>query len=188
MIETWCAPTSVRWYPEGEHCDDPIAGDIILVNHGTSLAWAISSGQTLASHLWRRDLKGYTWLDHCGIIRGGVDGFIVSEMGPRGHEFRSLAHYQDRLYAIANFAVGDLSRARVLASDTRLHGIEYGFIQYPSLVINGLTSAAIAASYGESMICSTHVAWCAKNEYFTLDRQDNAAIPADIAKIIGARR
>ena len=184
-----CESVTLRWFEKGEHCDDPIAGDVILVDHGTSLAWAISSGQTLASHLWRHDLHGFTWLDHCAFIRDDVaSDFAVSEMGPRGHEIRSLRHYQDRLYCVAHFDVDDSARKRVLASDQKLWGIDYGFIQYAPLVVNGLTHSAIAASYGDSMICSTAVTWCAQNVYFTPDRQAAAMMPSDIAKLVGATR
>jgi hypothetical protein len=97
-----------------------------------------------------------------------------------------LRRYQDRLYCVVHFDVSDEDRALVIDADARFDDVHYGFLQYLPLMINGLTNAKFAASYGDSMICSTHVAWCCKNVYFTLDRQDNAVMPAHIAKIIGA--
>ena len=120
------------------------------------------------------------------MIRVGGADAIVSEMGPRGHELPNLRRYQFHLYAVVHFDVPVEQRQLVIDADARFDDVHYGFIEYPTLVINGLTNAKFAASYGDSMICSTHVAWCCKNIYFTLDRQDNATMPAHIAKAIGA--
>jgi hypothetical protein len=84
-LQTFCAAATLRWFEAGQHCDDSVAGDVILVYHGTDIAWSIRSGQWLAAHLWQRDLDGFTWLDHTAMIRVGGPDAIVSEMGPRGH-------------------------------------------------------------------------------------------------------
>jgi hypothetical protein len=188
VIQSWCAPVSLRWYEAGEHCDDPVAGDVILVDHTTLLAKAISTGETIESHLWRHDLKGFTWLDHCGIIRNDAGEFMVSEMGPRGHELRPLATYVDRLYCVAHFEVSEVLRPLVLASDEDLHNIDYGWIQYFALVANGLSGTKISLALGDAMICSTAVARCGANIYFIFDRPDEDLIPSDIAKMVGAKR
>ena len=184
----WCAPVSLRWYEAGEHCADPIPGDVILVDHLTLLAKAISGGETIESHLWRKDLKGFTWLDHCGIIRNDSGEFMVSEMGPRGHELRPLIDYQARLYCVAHFDVTDDERNLVLASDADLVGIDYGWVQYLALIANGLSGTNISLALGDAIICSTAVARCAENIYFVFDRPAEDLIPSDIAKMVGAQR
>jgi hypothetical protein len=190
-LQRWTAPCSIRWYGPGQHCTNPTADDLILVDHGTDVSWAIRRGQWLIAHLplvGEPELKPYTWLDHTAVIREDQYGdFTVSEMGPRGHEIRGLKHYQDKLYAVVNFEVSSDARGLVLAADKRFHQVRYGFEQYPFLVVNGLTGAKIAASYGSSMICSTHVTMISENIYFTPDRQANSVIPSHIAYWTGAR-
>lgn len=188
MIQNWCAPVSIRWYGPGEHCENPTPGDVLLVDRGDGIAWLIERGQWLESHLWRRDLQGFTWNNHCGLIRNdGVLGDMVSEMGFKGHELRPLATYVDRRYCVVNFGVTQELRNIVLASDARIHGLSYGYLQYPALVFNGITGSQIAFSYGQTFICSTHVASVSKNIYFTTGRPEDNMIPADISKIVGAR-
>lgn len=199
-IKPWCAPCSIRFYPEGKHCTNPRNGDVLLVNHGTFLAKCITAGELIIADWSQKELKGYTWLDHCALIimaQGKEvlsDGtiattgeWLVSELGPRGHELRTLRDYQDRLYCVVDFEVSVWEREQVISSDRRLWGIEYGFIQYPFLMLNGLTGAKIAASYGDSMICSTALTWACQNVYFTPDRQASSMIPSHIAKLVGAK-
>ena len=163
---------------------------MLLVDRGTWPAWAIQGGQWLLAHLpvvGAKYLQGFTWLNHVAIIREDTPGvFTVSEMGMHGHQIRDLEHYLDHTYCVVDFEVPN--RELVLAADTRFHGIDYGFIQYPFLIINGLTGAKIAASYGSSMICSTHVTMICENVYFSPDRQAAAVIPAHIAYWVDARR
>jgi hypothetical protein len=189
-LTQWTAPHSIRWYGPGQRCTNPTAGDLILVDHGTDVSLGIKSGEWLIAHLpvfGEPELRPYTWLDHCAVIREDVPGvFTVSEMGPSGHKLRPLETYQDRLYAVINFEVSSEGRGLVLAADQRFHDVDYGFIQYPFLVVNGLTGARIAASYGSSMICSTHVTMVSQNIYFSPDRQASAVIPSHIAMWVGA--
>jgi hypothetical protein len=187
-IPVWVAPHSVRFYEPGATMTDLEPGDVVLIDHNSWVAKGITVGEWLLSRISEPELRGYTWADHCALSRERDGQMVISEMGPRGHEFRAVSDYDDRLSARVRFDVSSELRERVLAADQRLHGIRYGFDQYPFLAVNGLTGAKIAASYGSAMVCSTAVTWCAKNIYFTPDRQDSAVIPAHITYWVRARR
>lgn len=186
------APHSRRFYLEGAHCTNPSDGDVILVRHLGHLGTGISIGQGIIAYLDENELDGFTWNDHVAFVRrargherlrrgeyrAAKDDWIVSEMGPRGHEYRPLSDYKDRLYCVVNFEVPDDIRARVCAADDRCAGVRYGFTQYPAIVLNGLTGAKLNVSYGTSMICSTEVTICALNLYVSPDRPPAGVLPA----------
>lgn len=203
----WVAPSSIRWYEEGEHCLNPVAGDMIIVNHGTFDARAIEFGEKAMALLTEKELQGFTWCDHVAWIREGKDSlrfvpddwrhsfgapanvpkFIVSELGPRGHEYRTLFDYVDRLYCVVHFDVPELSRQRVLDNDDCCATIKYGWLEYPSLIVDGATGAHFLGGYGNTMICSTEVTLCGSGLYWFADRQASGMTPAHNALMVGAR-
>ena len=201
LMRSWVAPHTVRFYESGATCADPVSGDVIIVDHNTFVAKAISFGEGLLE--WRdRSLKGFTWCDHVAFIRQAgehdllylqdqrryarKDEFVVSEMAFHGHQFRSLAAYQPRLYAVVHFDVPDEARAAVLNADRRCSKVKYGFLQYAPLVIDCLSGAKWAGSYGDTMICSTEVALCATNLYWFFDLQPSGVMPCHVARLVGA--
>ncbi len=193
-IIPWTAPHTVRWYGPGEHCTDPVPGDLILVSHGTGIGRAITIGEWVLAHLTEPELKSFTWLDHVALIRErrendpvrGNGEFVVSEMGPAGHEYRLLNEYQAHLYAVVHFDVDDDARQTVLDADDRCGFITYGWLQYPALFVGGLTGMKAGFSLGTAMICSTEVTMCAQNVYLFPDRPAAAVTPAHIACWVGA--
>jgi hypothetical protein len=201
QLTLWVAPHSRRWYPEGAHCTDALDADIILVRHVTHLATGISVGQSIIATLDERELEGFTWNDHVAFIRRARGGerfyqgetrstagrLIVSEMGPRGHEYRPLEDYVDKLYCVVTFDVAEEIRLRVGGADDRCRHVRYGFLQYPPIALNGLTGAHVDLSYGSSMICSTEVTICALNLYVFPDRPPVAVLPAHWSLWTGAK-
>lgn len=204
-LQLWVAPVSLRWYAEGEHCYDPVPGDLFIVDHVTTIAKAITLGEKLLT-VTQPELKGYTWTDHVAWIRNGQDAlrfpsdakrhymgrpadipdFIVSEMGPRGHEYESLFSYVDRLYCVAHFDVPDPARQMVLDNDDRCVGIGYDWWSYPSLIADGLTGCRFFGGYGSTMICSTETTVCATGLYWFPDRDAAGTAPAHNAAWVGA--
>lgn len=202
----WVAPSSIRWYEEGEYCPDPVAGDMILVNHGTFDAKAIEFGER-AMTITERALEGYTWCDHVAWIRNGQDARrftpdderhymraadtpakIVSELGPRGHEYRPYVDYSNRLHCVVHFDVSDATRQMVLDNDDRCSTISYGWLQYPALIVDGLSGAHFLGGYGNTMICSTEVGLCGSGSYWFADRQPSGLVPSHLALMVNARR
>ena len=181
---------SIRWYASGEHCSDPSPGDWILVDHGTDVDRAVGIGEWLTAHLSDRALLPFVWCRHAGLVYSTSDpitGPIVSEMGPGGHERRALRSYRARLYAVVHFEMADVQREAVLAVDDACAGIGYGWLQYLPLTIDGLTGAAFSGSWGNTMICSTLVAFCSIAGGFVPDRAADRVIPAHLARYVDAR-
>lgn len=186
----WTAPHSVRYFPAGFTCTDPVAGDVIIVDRGSILPRLIKTGEWVIANLplvGEPELKPYTWCDHVAFIREDVPGvFTVSQMEATGHQIVPLEGYRANDYAVAHFDVADELRALVLAADARCAGIEYGFFQYPFLALGGVSGGKLAVAYGSSMVCSTEVATCGENIYWTSDRNAAAVIPSRIALWVGA--
>jgi hypothetical protein len=181
---TW----TVRWYGYGEHCLDAQAGDVFLVDHGTSLGFFIKIGQWIISRTSQRWLKGYTWLDHVAAITVGGPGAVVSEMGPRGYRDRELKEYIYHLYAVAHPNYSESEVAGVLANNDSCRGVPYGWIEYPALAINGLTGAKLDVSWGSSMICSFHTTMCQMGSgRFFPDKPPGSVMPTHWALWVGAK-
>lgn len=181
-------PHSLRWYAEGSHCTNPNDGDILLVRHLTDVATGISIGEKILSRTTQKELKGYTWLDHTAIIRRNLVGHsMVSEMGPRGWELRSLEEYRDRLYCVVDVEMEDVQRNALLKVDSACHGATYGWWQYVPIVLDGLTGAKLNATWGDTMICSTHVSYCLMAGGFFPAIQPESVIPAHLALWFGAK-
>ena len=200
-IDLWVAPHTIRWYETGEHCSDPKIGDIIIVRHRTFLATIIAFAQWLLS-LIHHEFKGYTWGDHVAVIiqasgqefaRNTVVTFapgtwIVSEMGPRGHEHRALSAYQSKLYCVVHFDVPAVDHQKVVNADYAFNDIDYGFIQYPFLAINAFTGLPISVSFGSSMVCSCEVTIIGMNIYWIPNVQPSGVFPMHISYWVGASR
>lgn len=183
-------PHSVRWFKEGEHCADPRTGDLLLVDHLGPVARAITVGEW-ALQLTQKYLRDYTWCDHSAIISHGGEGGqqpIVSEMGPHGHEMRALETYRHRLYAVVNFDVDDDARAQAVANDVACRDVEYGYVQYLAMMLNGLTGARLSVSWGSSIICSTHATLCLMGLGLFPDRQPASVAPCHLAWWTGAQQ
>lgn len=178
----------MRWYPEGQHCTNPTDGDVILVRHIGDVATGISIGESILSKTTQKELRDFTWLDHSAIIRnvGGV--WMVSEMGPRGWEIRKLEDYRDVLYCVVNVEMTDVQRNALLEVDSSCHGATYGWWQYLPIVVDGLTGAKLNATWGDTMICSTHVSYCLMAAGFFPSIQPESVIPSHLARWFGAAR
>lgn len=172
---------SLRWFKAGEHCEDPTDGDILLVRHLGNVATGISVGEWLLAHTTQPELKGYTWLDHSAIIRLVKGEWMVSEFGPRGWEIRPLAHYRDRLYCVVHFEMTLDQRANVLRFDDACHDATYGWWQYVPIVLDGLTGLKFNATWGDTMICSTHVTYVMMAGGFFPAVQPESVTPAHLA-------
>ena len=178
---------SIRWYAAGVECADPAPGDLLLVDHGTSVDKAIGVGQWLTAHVSDRSLIPNAWARHAALLRLEGAAPIVAEMGPRGHELHPLSKYTHRLYAVVHFDVDDNQRASVLANDDACSSIDYGWLQYVPLTIDGLTRAQLAGGWGGGMICSTHALMCLMGCGMFPDRNPAAVIPAHLARYVDAR-
>jgi hypothetical protein len=178
---------TLRWFPKGEHCYDSTSGDELIVRHHTVMADAISIGQE-AMALTRPELRGYTWPDHDAFIHLGGPGAIVSEMGPRGYERRGLKDYQDELYAVVHYDVSDELRANAVAFDNACSEIDYGWDEYVDDILDGLTHAKFAGSWGDNIICSTHLTLVTMALGFMPALNPDQVVPAHRAMWLGARQ
>ncbi len=176
-------PFSLRWFEAGEHCDDAQPGDILLINHGTPVSEAIDLGQKALS-ITEPDLLPFTWCTHDAFSRG--DG-LLSEMGFRGYERRQLLDYKHHLYAVGHFDVSDEARARALGYDDAMAGIDYGWAEYLPLILDGLTGAKFEGSWGNAVICSTHLTLVLMALGLFPDRLPGSVVPARTALWLGAR-
>lgn len=179
---------SLRWFPKGEHCHDAQPGDELIVRHHTVFADAIAIGQE-AMALTQPELRGYTWPDHDAFVHGDVDGrTVVSEMGPRGYERRDLFDYVDKLYAVVHYDVSDELRANAVAFDNACSEIDYGWDEYVDDILDGLTHAKFSGSWGDNIICSTHLTLVTMALGFMPALNPNEVIPAHRAMWLGARQ
>ena len=193
---------SIRWYGPGENCADPAPGDMLLVDHGTFVDRSIGVGERILA-ITEPDLKPYVWCRHAALAvekapttegvyldsrRGPrMTAGIVSEMGPRGHEYRAIEDYEHRLYAVVHFEVDDQARAQVTANDAAMHDIEYGWLQYAAFTVDGFTASRLSLAYGSAMICSTEVTMALMGCGFFPDRPPALVIPAHLARYVDAR-
>ncbi len=200
----WTQTHSIRWYGPGEHCEDPVPGDLFLVATPGTTARAIQAGQWLVAHISEPELKPYTWCNHAAIIRDArstdvmgngsltVAGMpIVSQMSPKlwkaGHEYAPLWDYVHTLYGVIHFDMDDNDRQYLLDADDSCAFIQYGYAQYPGLVIAGLTGMHVGFSIGNAMICSVHTTHCASNLSLRPDRPESGVMPAHIAMWVDAK-
>jgi hypothetical protein len=175
----------VRWFAAGEHCADPRSGDVLLVDHGTWADDAIKLGQE-ALCASEPDLKGFTWCAHTALVRCDGPEPMVSEMGFRGFERRPLLDYKHHEYAVATFSISGEQRTTELANDAACQGLEYGWLEYPALELDGLTGAKLACSWGDAIICSHHVTLCMMGAGLFPDRPPSQIVPARIALWVSA--
>lgn len=160
-------------------------GDLLLVNHGTIFDDAVGIGQE-ALTLTEPELKGYTWCRHTGVIRYQDGKPWVSEMGPRGYERRPIDGYDHELYAVVNFDASAEQRLTAMKFDEACSDVDYGWFEYFPLVIDGLTAAKFAGSWGDAIICSTHVTLVLMGLGAFPDRPPDAVTPAHWALWTGA--
>ena len=174
----------LTWFPSGAHVVGAVAGDILLVDHGTDVARAIAVGQWFIAHTTQRELRGFTWNDHTAFV---IDEGHVSEMGPRGHEIRALDVYDDQLCCLIHIRCTDVQRDAALAFDRSCWAAEYGWWQYVPFIVNGLTATRFAAGYGDDLICSTHVTMVAMAMGLFPDRPPESVMPAHVARWFDAK-
>lgn len=179
---------SVRWYPPGQHCVDAQTGDELLVKHSTIFADAITAGQE-AMAVTRPQLRGYTWPDHDAFIRGSKDGrTMVSEMGPRGYERRPLYDYVAHLYCVVHYTATDEQRGAAAAFDDACSGVDYGWDEYLADILDGITHLKFAGSWGDNIICSTHLTLVTMAMGFMPAFTPSAVVPAHRAMWLGAKQ
>jgi hypothetical protein len=180
-------PFSIRWFEKGEHCHDAKDADLLLVDHGTWEDDAIKFGQE-ALTFTEPELRGYCWCAHTAIVRGQVNGFtMVSEMRFGGFERRPLYDYRHHLYAVVHFEVSDERRLTAVANDEACEGLDYDWLQYPPLVLNGLTRSRLACTWGDSIICSTHCTMVLMGLSLFPDCPPAMVIPARMALWVDAK-
>lgn len=150
-------PHSVRFYGKGEHCTDPKDADIILVDHGTIASTLIEDAEKIVA-LREPELDGFTWCGHAGIIRTSLGSTpIVSEMGFRGYERAILETYRHRLYAVVSFSAEASQRIAAANFDDAMKDADYGWFEYPAIILDDVTGLQLDASWSDHVICSTHV-------------------------------
>lgn len=174
-------PVTVRFYEAGESCPDPQDGDFLCVDHGSAADVLIGMGQNLEARL-EPELHGFTWCHHMAYLRGGA----VSEMGWRGYERRDFETYRKRLYAVARFDVSAEQIATANSFDIACERVQYNYLDYLPLVIDGLTHAEFAATIGDDLICSAHTTLVAGGLGLFPDRPASLIIPARFAMWVGA--
>ena len=175
-------PHSVRYFPKGEHCTDAQPGDVLLVDHGTFSSDLILAGQR-ALAITEPEIKPFTWVTHNAFVR---ESDLVSEMGFKGYERRTLLDYKAYFYGVVHFDMSDEQRATTLAYDDACQGVEYGWAEFVPEVIDGLTRARFVGSWGSSIDCSTHVTLVMMGGGLFPDRSPYAVVPARVGLWVGA--
>jgi len=177
------------FYSYGQIPTDAKPGDVFIIRHGKSatkeglLAAAISSGEHLLAVISEPELKDYCWPDHVAICSSVEDGIpVLSELGPKGFEVRSLKGYQAECYAHVRLDLTDEERSSVLANNQAMSDAEYGWLQYFDIALDALTHAHLTGTWGSTIICSTHVtlALMGSGKFFP-SCEPTAVIPAHIA-------
>ena len=175
------------FYEAGEPMTDVREGDFILVKHADLFADAIEKGLTLEGIL-HLELRGFTWLDHCGFVRNDLAGTPwISEMGPKGYERRDPALYQDELCARVRFNVSDEKIATACSYDEACEGIEYGWELYLPMILNGIDGGKFIGSWGDALVCSVHVTLLSMGLGLFPDRPASMVDPARFAMWLGAK-
>lgn len=179
-------PHTIEWYPAGVDCTNSVDGDLFLIDHGTWNDDIIKFGQE-ALTFTEPELKGYTWCAHSAIRRGTVDGVAaLSEMGWRGYERREVHKYRHHLYAKVHFEVSDELRAHAVMNDEACDELTYGWVEYPPIIVDGLTGATLACTWGDSLICSAHCTMVLMGLGLFPDRPPSMIVPARMAFWVGA--
>jgi hypothetical protein len=179
-------PRTVTWYPAGEDCSDSVDGDLFLIDHGTLADDAIELGQE-ALTVTQPELKGYTWCAHTAFRRGQIAGAdALGEMGFKGYERRTVAGYKHHLYAKVHFDASEEQCATAVEFDESCEGLEYGWTEYPTLALDGLTEAKLACTWGDAIICSTKETIVLMGLGLFPDRPPAMVVPARMALWIGA--
>jgi len=177
---------TIEWYEAGQDCTDATDADLLLIDHGTWADDAIKLGQE-ALTITEPDLKGFTWCAHTAVVRGTIDDLTaVSEMGFGGYERRQLFDYKHHVYAKVHFNVSDELRATAVSNDVSCQGLDYGWLEYPALVTDGLTGAKLACTWGTAIICSTHCSLVLMGLGLFPDRPPAMVVPARMALWFGA--
>ncbi len=181
-------PHTVRWFPEGEHCEDPQTGDILLVDHGTFASSLVEHLEGLAT-IRAPYLKGYTWCGHTAIVRSDLSSVpTVSEMGFKGYERRPLWSYRARLYAVVNVQAVPEQRAAAAAFDDAMKGIDYGWLEYPEMALDDATGLQLSLSWSDHLVCSAATMTVASALGVFGDRLAVRMEPARVAYLFGAKR
>lgn len=188
QLTLYVPPCSVRFFPEGEHCNDAVDGDLLIVKHSTIWADAISAGQH-ALALTHPEFAGYTWGDHSAIVRGHDADLrtMLSEMGPRGYERRALFDYQAHLYAVIHFECSAVQRVAAMRNDLACADVDYGWLEFAADILDGLIDAEFVGSWGDSIICSVHCTLVLMAMGLFPDVNPAKAIPANLALWTGAK-
>lgn len=180
-------PCTVRFFEEGEHCEDLREGDFILVRHATVFADVIARGLELEAKL-HRELEGFTWLDHGAFTRNDDNGVpMISEMGPHGYERRLPTDYRPLLYARVRFDVSAEKIATAVSYDKACERVEYGWGKYVPLILDGIDNGKFVSSWGDSLFCTEHTTLVAMGLGLFPDRPAAAVNPARFALWTGAR-
>ncbi len=188
QLALYIPPCTVRWFPEGVHCADAVDGDLVLVKHPTIWADAISAGQH-ALVLTHPQLEGYTWLDHSAIVRGhdGDLRTMLSEMGPRGYERRTLFDYHASLYCVVHFECSAIQREAAMRNDQACADVDYGWLEFAADIIDGLTDTEFVGSWGDSIICSVHCTLVLMGLGLFPNLNPAKVLPANLANWTGAK-
>ena len=174
-------PFSVRYFAEGENCNDSVDGDLYLIDHGTLADDAIKLAQE-ALCLTEPELAGFTLCAHTAFRRGSIDGRdALSEMGFHGFERRTVYNYKHHNYAVVHFDVSDEKRSTSVTNDEACEGLSYGWAEYPFLALDDITGAKLACSWGDSIICSTHCTMDLMGLGLFPDRPPAMVVPARMA-------
>jgi hypothetical protein len=176
-------PHSLRWFPEGERCEVAQPGDEFLIRHGTVFADAIAAGQKVMS-ITETELRGFTWLNHTAFAK---DAITLSQMGPRGYEEAAIADYDKRLYCVAHYDVTPEQRQAAVLFDQSCANVDYGWSEYVDDILDGLTHLKFVGSWGDNIICSTHLTMVTMAMGFMPALMPNAVIPAHRAMWLGAK-
>lgn len=173
---------TVRYYPNGEHCTDPMIGDLVLVRSGDIGAKFIRFGEKLRLWLTKQD-TAYGNVNHAMTVVSTYPYPQVQQMTGSGGVVTPLQSYTALEYAVVH--ITDVTIAeRLLAARAALWYLDvpYGWSSIGGDAFYCLTGLRLGLSTGQSVVCSADACSAQRCLGLVPDKPDVAVLPSDLAR------
>jgi len=176
---------TVRYFGAGEHCADPMLGDLVLIRHAGFVASVIRFGERLRLH---GEDRIYAAVNHAATVVDPGPNPKIQEMVGRGGVVSDLRTYVDVAYAVVNTTRATQAQ-RMTAKAAALYyvGIGYSYLSIASDSLYLLTGLPIALTIGASVVCSADASTAQRCLGFVPGKPDLAVLPSDLARWFDVR-
>lgn len=173
---------TVRYFPAGQHCQDALPGDLVLVRHTGLVAAAIRFVERLRRP---RGVLGRFWDEYyCGWNHAAIviDGDRISEEASRGDVFTLLSTYVALDYAVVHFDGRPQDQTdNVVKFAKSLLGSDYGYLTFVADLFNACTGMELSLGWHDHMVCSTASCRALERGDLIPDRSPYSVTPAHLA-------